>query len=169
VVEKITIYGAPVLRERAQEIKNVGARINKMMRDLAETMAESGGIGLAAPQIGIPLRAAVINTTGLDDDLIFVINPVIEYLSGKSVIKEGCLSIPGIFENVKRPEFVRVRALDIDGREQLIETGDMAARVLQHEIDHLDGVLFTDRISFYRKIFIRKELMRLKAGQESDV
>ncbi len=136
---------------------------------MAETMVESGGIGLAAPQIGISLRAAVINTTGMDEDLICVINPVIESLSGKSVIKEGCLSIPGIFENVKRPEFVRVRALDIEGREQIIETGGMEARVLQHEIDHLNGVLFTDKISFYRKLFIRKSLLRLKAGQKLDV
>ncbi|MEA2081809.1 MAG: peptide deformylase [Elusimicrobiota bacterium] len=164
MVEEITIYGDPVLRRRAEEIKNVGDRIKNMLRDMAQTMIEGGGIGLAAPQIGIPLRAAVINTTGRDEDLICVVNPVIESTSGGNVIKEGCLSIPGIFEKVKRPEFVRVRALDMEGRERVIETGDMAARVLQHEIDHLNGVLFVDKIAFYRKIFIRKALSRLKSA-----
>jgi len=148
MVEKITIYGNPVLRTRAEKIKNVGDSVKKMMRTLSETMAENGGIGLAAPQIGISLRAAVINTTGEAEDLICVINPVIETSSGKTVIKEGCLSIPGIFENVKRPEFIRVRALDMEGRERIIEA------------------LFTDKISFCRKIFIYKALLALKAGHK---
>ena len=166
MVEKIIIYGNPVLRERAEEIKDVGERVRKMLLDMAETMDASSGIGLAAPQVGIALRAAVINTTGREEDLICVINPVIEASSGKAVIKEGCLSVPGIFEDVKRPEFVRVRALDLVGNERVIEAGGMDARVLEHEIDHLDGVLFTDRIPFYRKIFIRKALKRLKAAQK---
>ncbi|MBA3052962.1 MAG: peptide deformylase [Candidatus Omnitrophota bacterium] len=166
MVEQITIYGAPVLRELAEEIKNVGELVRNMLRDLAETMAENSGIGLAAPQVGIALRAAVINTTGREEDLICVVNPVIEASSGKARIKEGCLSIPGIFENVKRPAFVRVRAMDIDGNERIIEAGGMEARVLQHEIDHLDGILFTDRIPVYRKIFICKALRRLKAGRK---
>ncbi len=166
MVEKINIYGSPALRTSAEKIKNVGDSVKKMMRTLSETMVENGGIGLAAPQIGIALRAAVVNITGEDEDLICVINPVIEASSGKSVMKEGCLSIPGIFEKVIRPEFIKVRALDMEGRERIIEAGGMEARALQHEIDHLDGVLFTDKISFCRKIFIYKALLALKAGHK---
>lgn len=161
------VYGAPVLRKRAKKIKNVGASVKKMLRDMAQTMIESGGVGLAAPQIGISLRAAVINTTGGEDDFIYVINPVIESSSGKILMKEGCLSIPGIFENVKRPEFVRVRSLNMEGEEQIIETNGMEARALQHEIDHLNGVLFTDKIPLYRKLFITRALLRLKAGKKA--
>ncbi|AZR72966.1 peptide deformylase [Anoxybacter fermentans] len=135
--------GDPVLRTKAKEVKEITNKTRKLIDSMFETMYDAPGIGLAAPQIGISKRIIVID---LDDNPIALINPVIVEKQGSQVGEEGCLSIPGERALVERYQFVKVRGLDINGREIEIESEDLLARALQHEIDHLDGILFIDKI-----------------------
>lgn len=137
-------HPSPVLKERAQEIEPAGdASLHALIRAMAETMYEESGIGLAAPQIGVNKRVIVFD---VDDNLAAICNPVITDRSAETVVdEEGCLSVPGITIPIERNATVRCKGQTIEGRELEIEASDLLARVLQHEIDHLDGVLILDR------------------------
>jgi peptide deformylase len=134
----------PILREISRPVPKITPNIHKLLDNMADTMYDAHGVGLAAPQIGILKRVIVIDAGEEDQELIEMINPEIISRSGKQLGPEGCLSIPGINGDVNRFEKVTVKGLDRDGHEITIKAEGFLARVFQHEIDHLDGTLFTD-------------------------
>ena len=157
-VLKICVYPDPVLRRKTTPVDGVGPELLQLIDDMAETMVKAPGIGLAANQVGKSIRVLVIDTkeSGSKGPLA-LINPELLGGSGEVVFEEGCLSVPEFFSNVKRFSEVSVRALDRGGKQVEINADGLLAIVLQHEIDHLDGKLFIDRISpVARDIFKRK-------------
>jgi len=144
-IRPIRLYPDPVLREAATPVGVVDDSVRQLARDMAETMYDAPGVGLAAPQVGVQRRVVVYRTSE-EDELHTLINPAIVSSSGEVTEDEGCLSIPGLAYPVTRAQKVSVRALDLEGKELAYDAEDMEARVIQHEIDHLDGVLFIDRI-----------------------
>ena len=144
-VLKVRKYGDPALRRAAEPVGEVTAEIRLMIADMTETMYDEVGIGLAAPQVGIPKRLIVI----ADEEgrgVQALLNPAIVERGGEMTGEEGCLSIPGVFAPVTRAAWVKVEARSVDGKPLTINARGLRARVLQHEIDHLDGVLFIDRV-----------------------
>ena len=141
-VFEVVQYGAPVLRVQAKPVKNITPNVIKLLQNMADTMYAAPGVGLAAPQIGVSKRVVVID---VGDGLLELINPEIVSRDGSELDSEGCLSVPGITLKVKRATKVRVKALNREGKRVEIVGEDMLARALQHEIDHLDGILFIDR------------------------
>jgi peptide deformylase len=138
-------YGDPALRRKADPVREITPEVHKMVADMIETMYDEVGIGLAATQVGIPLRLMVVG----DEDgraARALVNPVITRHGGEVTAEEGCLSIPGIFAPVTRAEWVEMEAQDLEGRPLSIRARGLTARVFQHEMDHLDGVLFIDRL-----------------------
>jgi peptide deformylase len=133
----------PVLRQVAKEVPKITPNIHKLLTDMAETMYDADGVGLAAPQIGISKRVIVVDV-GDEHGLVEMINPEIVEMDGEQVGAEGCLSIPNLNGEVRRAFRVRVKALDRDGNSFELVGEELMARALQHEIDHLNGVLFTD-------------------------
>ena len=139
----------PLLRQISKPVTEITPRIHKLLDDMAETMYDAPGVGLAAPQISILKRIVVID---VGEGLIELINPVIIEKDGEQTSTEGCLSVPGILGKVKRAERVKVKALDRNGKEFIIEGTGFLATAFQHEIDHLDGILFPDIAEeFYRQ------------------
>lgn len=134
--------GDDILRKVSKEVTEINGRVLELLKDMAETMYNADGVGLAAPQVGILKRIVVID---VGEGLLQLINPKIISASGEQIKVEGCLSIPGLTGEVKRPEVVVVKALDPEGREVTIEGRDLLAVALCHEIDHLDGILFKDK------------------------
>ncbi|MBO5733435.1 MAG: peptide deformylase [Clostridia bacterium] len=134
------------LRKKSREVETIDERIITLLDDMAETMYEANGVGLAAPQVGILKRVVVID---VGDGLIELINPVITYKKGEQIDAEGCLSVPGKSGTVSRPEKVMVRALNRNGEEINIEGTGLLARALCHEIDHLSGTIYTDHVIAY--------------------
>jgi len=132
-----------ILRKKARSVDNVNNRIRSLLEDMAETMYHADGAGLAAPQVGILSRLAVLD---IGEGLIKLINPVIVEAYGEQQEPEGCLSIPGVYGEVNRPEKVVVKALDENGKPLVLEGAGLLARALCHEIDHLDGILFIDKV-----------------------
>ena len=135
----------PVLGKKAKVIKEVTPRIRTLAEDMLETMYETGGVGLAAPQVGILKRLVVIDITEEQNEPLTMVNPEIIEADGEQVGAEGCLSVPGDFGVVKRPEHVKVRAQDRDGNWFEVEGEGLTARAFCHELDHLEGVLFTEK------------------------
>lgn len=142
----------PLLRETSKQVTEITPRIHKLLDDMADTMYDAEGVGLAAPQISILKRVVVID---VGEGLIELINPEIIDESGEQLGPEGCLSVPGLLGNVKRADYVKVKALDRNGKEFIVEGEGLLARALQHEIDHLNGILFTD---LAEEIFKQEEL-----------
>lgn len=132
-----------VLRKKAKEVTKITPNVQKLMADMAETMYDAQGVGLAAPQVGILKRVIVIDV-GDEHGLIAMINPEIVEREGEQFGAEGCLSIPGLNGDVRRAQTVTVRGLDREGQSLSVTGSGLLARALQHEIDHLDGILFTD-------------------------
>lgn len=141
-LREIRLDGDPILRNKSREVTEITDRIKLLLDDMVETMYEAEGVGLAAPQVGILRRVIVID---IGEGPMKIINPLIVEEDGEVVGLEGCLSIPGISGDVPRPEKIKVEYLDVDGNKQVIEAEGPLARVFCHEIDHLDGVLYTDR------------------------
>jgi peptide deformylase len=164
MIYTIRKYGDPVLRKKAEPIKVFGAELKQFFQDMLEIMYSAGGMGLAANQIGILKRAIVLDASTKDSTIVMgLANPeILEASRDKTEFEEGCLSFPGINEKISRPKSVKVRAFDADGREILIEASGLLAIVIQHEIDHINGVVFTDRMSPVRKMLHNKELKELK-------
>jgi peptide deformylase len=165
-VRPIRIYGDPVLRTKAAPVDGIDDEVRRLAADMLDTLADADGVGLAGPQVGESRRLIVVHPPAANDaprrDPRVLVNPEIVERHGPQVAaEEGCLSIPGIYDEVKRPERVRVRALDLDGADVDIEAEGMLSRILQHEIDHLDGVLFVDRIGPMRRALLRRRLRDL--------
>ena len=159
MVLKVRKYGDPILRRKAAAIQSITPEIRELIADMIETMYHQVGIGLAAPQVGIPLRLIIV-----DDDkgggARPLINPAITARRGSVVAEEGCLSIPGIFAPVERGEWVEVKARDGDGAPVAVEARGLLARVIQHEIDHLDGILFLDRLDTVTRDRIKRKIRK---------
>lgn len=157
---RIRKYPDPILRRRAYQIVTIDDEIKRLADDMITTMVLAKGYGLAAPQVGVLKRLITID---VEDDFYALINPEIIHKSDESSVwVEGCLSIPGVEAEFARPARVTVRALDPDGKEILLERGELVARVLQHEIDHLNGVLFIDYLSQAKRMMLLKEYERLQ-------
>jgi peptide deformylase len=141
---RIRTFGEPVLRQRAREVDRITDLHRKLVADMFDTMRDAPGVGLAAPQVGVLERIFVWE---IEEDNGVLVNPVIVRRSqDTNEAEEGCLSLPGLAYPVERASEVVVEALDLDGSPQTLEAGELLARVFQHETDHLDGVLFTDRL-----------------------
>lgn len=151
--EPICQYGEPVLRLKAKRITRVNAAVRALAERMAQTMYDVHGVGLAAPQVGEPRRLVVVD---IGDGLMTLINPQVIHAEGSEVADEACLSVRGLCGEVERHSRVRVRYKDLDGKEQTIEAEGLLARVLQHELDHLDGVLFIDRAKSVERIAARE-------------
>ena len=176
----ILSYGNPVLKKKALPISLKTKNLKGLIKNMWETMYEAQGVGLAAPQIGESIRLFIVDTypfsdnEDLDDDernflkrfrKVFI-NPEIIAESGKEcVFNEGCLSIPGIREDVKRKESIIIKFQDLDGRYVKKSFSGIAARVIQHEYDHIEGILFTDKLSFLKKKTIRRRLTEISNGK----
>ena len=132
----------PILRQKARRVKSIDKSIDRLIDDMVETMHSASGVGLAAPQVGIPLRVIVIGIP--EEEELALINPQMVRRTGQRLVNEGCLSIPGYFAQVQRAEVVRVKGLDRTGKEIRIRADDLLAQALEHEIDHLNGVLYVD-------------------------
>lgn len=164
----IRIYPDPVLRVKCRPVTELDEKLRKLAADMVETMHAAPGIGLAAPQVGVDLRLAVVDlSVGEDPAQVHVfVNPEIVGKKGQTTDVEGCLSLPGYTDKVDRPEWVRVRALDLDGNPFEIEADDWLARAICHELDHLDGVLFVDYLRGLRKERAKRQLRKLAADRE---
>ncbi len=163
---KIVLYGDPVLRRRAEPVVEFGRALDDVVRDLLDTLEKADGVGLAAPQIGVSRRVIVVSPP-VEEGVArskprVLVNPEILEADGPLLgAEEGCLSIPGIYEVVKRPTRVRMRALDREHR-TIEETWEgMEARILQHEVDHLNGVLFIDKVGPMRRALLQRRLRDL--------
>lgn len=171
-VREIVLMGDPILRDEAREVTTFDAELKRLVRDMFETMYHADGIGLAAPQVGVRQRVIVVDLRregreqeGLPiPERVALVNPRITWESPEREKQpEGCLSIPGLEEVVSRPVAVRVEALDPEGEPVDIEADALFARALQHEIDHLDGVLFLDRVSPIKRKMLLNKWKKLEA------
>lgn len=147
-LRSLHLLGSPVLRQHSAEVKTVDDEIRRLVGDLFETMDAARGVGLAANQVGVARRVAVVDADG---DRFVMIDPTIVETEGSSTAEEGCLSIPEIYGDVTRPERVVIEALDQDGTLYRKEATGLKARAIQHEIDHLDGILFLDHLSLLKR------------------
>lgn len=183
MVLDIKQYGDPVLRKKCRKVTEVTEEIRKLAEDMIETMVDANGVGLAAPQIGLDIRMAVVDVAHDPESVTYLkvdgkvapleelmplvfINPELDFGSEKESMREGCLSIQGIQSEVKRPIDVIATLELLDGRVIKLETDGLLARAIQHETDHLNGVLFTDRVPPATKLSLKRKLKRL---QQEDV
>ena len=158
----IHLLGSPVLRQRSAEVVTVDDEVRAFVTDLFETMDFSKGVGLAANQVGVARRIAVV---GVEQRRYALINPVIVERAGTVKDEEGCLSIPDIYGDVERAALVVVEALDEHGVTRRIEGSELLGRALQHEIDHLDGILFLDRVGPIKRRFLVREWKKSRKGE----
>jgi peptide deformylase len=158
----ILTYGNPILRQVAQPVQNLNGDLHQLIQDMVETMYAAPGVGLAANQVGSLHRVFVANPSEDHDPakLLVVINPELVERQGELVSEEGCLSIPEFRDKVRRDRRVLVRGLDRNGRPIQVEGEDLLARILQHEIDHLNGVLFVDRLSPAKRDILHRKLKK---------
>jgi len=183
MILEITQYGNPILRKKCQAVEEVTEELKKLADDMIETMVDAEGVGLAAPQIDRDLQLAVVDVShdpgcisylrvdGEDATLeslmpLVFINPILEFGPAKESSTEGCLSIEGISAEVKRPVEVTATLGLLDGRKIVVETDGLLSRAIQHEADHLNGILFVDRLSTASKVSIRRKLKRLGFHQQ---
>lgn len=159
MIRPIVKYGDAVLRTAARPVQDIDADLDRLVADMVETMYAAPGVGLAAPQVGVPVRLFVIDVSmGRDPNgLIALFNPEFVERQGMQLEEEGCLSVPGFNATVARPEFAVVKGLDLKGNERTIEGKGLLARAFQHEMDHLEGRVFLDRLrGIKRELIVRK-------------
>ncbi|RME50947.1 MAG: peptide deformylase [Deltaproteobacteria bacterium] len=159
----ILTYPDPVLTQRAEPVEEVTEDLVELSKNMLETMYAAPGIGLAAPQIGVSKRLIVVDIGEEHRHPIVLLNPEITHREGKIVYTEGCLSLPGIVDEVTRAQRVVVKGLDIEGKSEEIDAQELLAVCLQHEIDHLDGILFIDRLSSIKRTYYRRKLRKKQA------
>ncbi|WP_454288397.1 peptide deformylase [Rhizobium arsenicireducens] len=162
-IKPLIILPDPLLRQVSTSIERVDADLRKLVDDMLETMYEAPGIGLAAIQVGVPRRLLVIDISKEDEGkrpLVFINPEIIASSDERSVYEEGCLSIPDYYAEVERPASVTVKSIDRDGKEQVTEAEGLLATCLQHEIDHLNGILFIDHISRLKREMVIKKFTK---------
>jgi peptide deformylase len=176
MIYPIVAYGNPVLKRRGSDIEQGSMDVEQLSKDMFETMYQAGGVGLAAPQIGLSLRMFVIDTVGMEDEeeleqgtakaikMVFINPQIIEESGEEWAFEEGCLSIPKIREDVFRKEKLHIRWFDEKWVAHEASFDDMAARVIQHEYDHIEGVLFTDHLSAFKKRLLKAKLANISKG-----
>lgn len=172
MIYPIVLFGDPVLRKKGLDIP-VGSDIKELISDMFETMRAASGVGLAAPQIGKSLRLFIVDSKPMHEDdeeekplTQAFINPEILEEDGEEwAFEEGCLSIPGIREDVKREEFIKIKYFDEDWNEHIEEFDDIKARIIQHEYDHIEGILFTDYVSSFKKKLLKGKLANISKGK----
>lgn len=165
---QIVSYPHPTLRHKSKPIKRVDAELRTIVRSMFDLMYEARGVGLAANQVNLPIRLFVVNLAASPDEgeeLVFI-NPVISKPKGSAEAEEGCLSLPGLYANVTRPKQIRMNAYNLSGEEISADVSGFLARVLQHEFDHLDGILFTDRLSETGKLRVQDSLASFESEFE---
>lgn len=164
----IRLYPDSILRQPCKSVEVFDDSLARLVSDMVETMVAAPGIGLAAPQVGVSCRLAVVDLSigKKEEDLLVLVNPRLSQQSGSWEDEEGCLSIPGLNERVSRPERLRVEAQDLTGVPFTFEADGMLARVVSHEVDHLQGVLFVDHLSGLRRERARRVLRRLSREVE---
>jgi len=162
----IVIYGDPVLREKTDPVREIDRETKNLVDDMIATLQEANGLGLAAPQVGVSKRIFVVDLSALDlvESLRVFINPEILETSGEVVLEEGCLSFPGIYQKISRPEKVGIRATDRNGNLFEMEASGMMARAILHEYDHLQGKLFIDYLSSVSRALLKGRLKKLGAA-----
>ncbi len=163
MIRPIVKYGKDVLHQPADPVKEITPDLQRLIDDMVETMYAAPGVGLAAPQVGIPLRVFVIDVSlGHDPKgLIALVNPEFVEREGMQLEEEGCLSVPGFNATVARPEFAIVKGLDRTGAERTVEGRGLLARAFQHEMDHLDGKVFVDRLRGIKRELILRKIHKL--------
>ena len=162
-IDKIHIYGDPVLKRSAEKITAFDESLRELADRMVEFMYAHNGIGFAGPQAGVSMKISVIDLSFGEevDNTLIIINPEILKTEGKCTMEEGCLSVPGIFEDVERPEKIKVRYQDLDGTVHEREADGLLARVILHEVDHLKGILFVGRLSTVKRKLLSKKLRTL--------
>lgn len=160
---EIRKYGDPVLRKKAEPLTVITDEIKKLAKEMIDTMRCEPGVGLAAPQVGESIRLIVFEVVDLEIGPFVYLNPEIVETKGAARGEEGCLSIPGITGEVVRSQWLKVKALTLDGKEKVFEYSDLPARVIQHEIDHLNGVLFVDKLNPIKRALIFNKLKKIKS------
>lgn len=170
MIRTILAYPNPELKKKSAPVSIITDSVRELVRDMVETMYDAPGVGLAAPQIGVHQRVIVIDISSRDEpaDLIIAINPVIVHASGESFEEEGCLSVPKYAANVRRHASVVVKALDLDGNEQTWQAEDLLAVAFQHEIDHLEGILFVDHLSPLKRDLFKRKMLKMAESQASE-
>jgi len=169
-IRKIELYGSEVLKKKAERIEAVTPEVLRLLDDMVDTMRHAKGAGIAANQVGVAVRAMVVDIGALtgEENIVYLINPEWVRQEGEAIVEEGCLSIPLIYEKVKRPSRVCVRALDREGKVFELEGEEFLCKALCHEIDHLDGVLFVDRLSPLRRDIVKRKIRKLIRDGEWD-
>ena len=164
----IVKYGADVLQKIADPVENVTDTEVKLVQDMIETMYKAPGVGLAAPQVGVSQRIMVTDVSAGENkqSLLVVLNPEIVSTDGEQYEEEGCLSIPGFTEMVRRPKKVVIQGVDLEGREIILEGSDLLARAFCHEMDHLNGVMFLEHLSFIKRDLIKRKIRKLVKQDE---
>ncbi len=164
MIQNILTYPDPELKKKSAPVTVINEKTRELVLDMAETMYDAPGVGLAAPQIGVHQRIVVIDVSANDEapELIVAINPVIIHAEGESYEEEGCLSVPKYAANVRRHERVVVKALNLEGEEITCKAEGLLAVAFQHEIDHLDGILFIDHISPLKREIFKRKYRRLR-------
>lgn len=178
MIKKILTFPDPKLREISQPVQVFGPEVKKLAEDLIETMYDAKGIGLAAPQVGELVRMVVIDTRPKDEkgrrykyeemteleaavpQPLILVNPEVVKGVGKTTFDEGCLSIPGYYETVERFDYIEMKAFDVNGKEFLVKTDGLLAICMQHELDHLEGTLFVDHLSFIKGNKIKNQIKK---------
>ena len=165
----IYVYNHPVLRKKAKPVRSLTTELSTFVEDMFETMHKAGGIGLAANQVGSTQRVIVIDLSGGEDTKeekpLALVNPEVIQAEGVETMEEGCLSIPGLRDEVERPDHIRVRFKDIEFKDQELDATGLLARVLQHEIDHINGVLFIDHLNIVKRKLLRGRLNKIRKGE----
>jgi len=163
---RITHYPAEVLAQQARPVENIDDNIRQLVKKMTEIMIERKGVGLAAPQVGVPLRLFIISLDGTAQNVRVYINPTITPDGSLGAIEEGCLSVPGVFTKIRRYKKCKVTATDLDGNEFSDEAEGLYARALQHEYDHIEGITIVNRMTQTAKIAHRRQLKKLTENQE---
>lgn len=169
-IKKILTYPDPVLRREVETVTNFDVSLKQLADDLVETMYDAPGAGLAANQIGVCLRVVVIDVSPSKEEKkpLVLVNPEIIAQEGCQVGEEGCLSVIDLTANVERYKKIQVRAQDLDGKAWEFPAEEFFARVIQHELDHLNGILFIDHLSSLKRLLYKKRLKKLLHGQEEE-
>jgi peptide deformylase len=162
-VRELRYMGDPVLREKAAPVQELTGEIRQLIEDMFDTMYAEEGVGLAAPQVGVPLRVIVVDPREPDILPFALLNPeVVDVSEETDRAEEGCLSIPGLREVVERPSAVTIEGINRDGERVVIEADGLLARILQHEVDHVDGILFVDRVSGLKRRLLMSKWQKIR-------